>query len=191
MTDRPTPLPTLWPTEVPDTRRSGSSSAKTVALGAARNTGISAASGQYLTFIDGDDWVEPGYIDTCLAEISASPGTELWVFDYIDITSSGRYRQSCAADFWSCRNAAWNKIYRRDLIGEDRFDEDILYEDLAAVRPWVARAKQKLRVNRALYNYRNLREGSIMSSVDTTRFFDLFTAAGSLHSTHRKFARRA
>ncbi|MGN8158608.1 glycosyltransferase family 2 protein [Salinisphaera sp. SWV1] len=146
-------------------------------LGAARNTGIAAASGKYLTFVDGDDWVEPGYIETCLAEISAHPEIELWVFDYIDVTSHGRQRQACADDFWSCRNAAWNKIYRRELIGGERFDEDILYEDLAAVRPWVARANHKRYLDRALYNYRNLRKGSIMSSVDTTRFFDLFTAA--------------
>ncbi|MGN8199907.1 glycosyltransferase family 2 protein [Salinisphaera sp. RV14] len=146
-------------------------------LGAARNTGIDAASGRYLTFVDGDDWVEPGYVDTCLAEISAHPEIELWVFDYIDVTPESRQRQTCADDFWSCRNAAWNKIYHRDLIGDDRFDEGILYEDLAAVRPWVARAKRKRHLDRALYNYRNQRVGSIMNSIDTTRFSELFTAA--------------
>jgi glycosyltransferase involved in cell wall biosynthesis len=38
-------------------------------LSATRNTGLDAAAGKYLTFLDGDDWVEPGYYPKLLATI--------------------------------------------------------------------------------------------------------------------------
>lgn len=146
-------------------------------LGAARNAGLDEARGRFIMFVDGDDWIESDTLPVCLAHIEREPQADLFVFDYVDVTEHGHYRQSCPADFWQCRNAAWNKVYARELIGADRFDTDILYEDLARVRPWVARARHVAHIDRAFYNYRNRRSGSIMSSADTQRYYELFTAA--------------
>ncbi|KEZ77873.1 glycosyl transferase family protein [Salinisphaera hydrothermalis C41B8] len=146
-------------------------------LGAARNSGIEAAHGRYIMFVDGDDWLEPDAVDSCLGAIENSPQADLLVFDYIDVRPHSTRRRICRPDFWGTKNAAWNKVYARALIGEHRFDTDIIYEDLAAVRPWVARARHPIHIDKALYHYRNTRSGSIMNSRDISRFFELFTAA--------------
>ncbi|MEU9030206.1 glycosyltransferase family 2 protein [Streptomyces sp. NPDC048383] len=40
-------------------------------LASARNTGLDAARGEYITFLDGDDWLEPGHLARTLAAIEA------------------------------------------------------------------------------------------------------------------------
>lgn len=144
--------------------------------GKARNTGLDAASGKYLLFVDGDDWVEPELIPQCLAHIHRQPETELFVFDYVDVTDTGDIHRSCERTFWEAKSAPWNKLYSSQLIASDRFDEDIWYEDLATVRPWVARASRIAKIDATLYNYRFTRPGSIMNSHDIQRFLDLPTA---------------
>ncbi|WP_424821870.1 glycosyltransferase family 2 protein [Salinisphaera sp.] len=144
--------------------------------GSARNTGLDAARGDYILFVDGDDWVQPDLIPQCLAHVRQYPDADLFVFDYADITANGRIYRSCGVTFWDAKNAAWNKLYSRRLIDGDRFDEDIWYEDLAIVRPWVARAGKVVRIDTALYNYRFTRPGSIMNSHDVQRFLDLVVA---------------
>lgn len=145
--------------------------------GKARNTGLDAARGDYILFVDGDDRGAPELIPQCLTHLRQHPEADLFVFDYIEVTPTEKNYQRCEADFWHAQNAPWNKLYRRTLIGDDRFDEDIWYEDLAMVRVWLARSAHTVRIPHALYNYANTRTGSIMNSIDTARFLDLPVAA--------------
>lgn len=145
-------------------------------LGSARNTGLDAVQGHYILFVDGDDWVEPDLIPQCLDHIGEYPNVDLFVFDGTQIAEGDKRGLPSTPDFWGAKNAAWNKLYSRQLIGDDRFDEDIWYEDVASVRPWVARAKSIIRIDAAMYNYRFTRPGSIMNSHDVQRFIDLVVA---------------
>ncbi|MEV5498791.1 glycosyltransferase family 2 protein, partial [Nonomuraea fuscirosea] len=54
-----------------------------VGLADARNAGLSAATGRYVTFMDGDDWLAPGYLERLVAAID---GLGCW----------GSPRSSCA-----------------------------------------------------------------------------------------------
>ncbi|GAA0966389.1 glycosyltransferase family 2 protein [Actinocorallia libanotica] len=58
--------------------------------GAARNTGLAQASGRYLTYLDGDDWIRPGYLAELVAAISGL-GCDFVIGDHIRVT--GRRRQ--------------------------------------------------------------------------------------------------
>lgn len=58
-------------------------------LATARNTGLDAASGEYLTFLDGDDWLAPGYYEQLLGAIEEL-GVDFVRTDHVQCTNRGR-----------------------------------------------------------------------------------------------------
>lgn len=57
-------------------------------LSSARNTGIKKASGNYITFVDGDDWVEKEYIETLYKNLTGE-GADLSILGYAMIWENG------------------------------------------------------------------------------------------------------
>ena len=58
-------------------------------LATARNTGLDAASGEYITFLDGDDWLAPGYYEQLLAAIE-DLGCDFVRTDHVQCTGRKR-----------------------------------------------------------------------------------------------------
>ncbi|SCJ80079.1 Chondroitin polymerase [Anaerotruncus sp. 2789STDY5834896] len=118
----------------------------------ARNTGIRHAKGDYVVFVDADDWLEPNMLATLHALIKTSdlalcgyyrdffkphknifkeisvtiPSTTLHLYDIDNTVFNELYKKSYL-------NALWNKLYRNDFIKKNSlcFREDIqIGEDL-------------------------------------------------------------
>ena len=152
-----------------------------------KRQGVKIASGSLIAFVDGDDWVEPGmYADlyACIRDFDAPIAVCRYRQIYLKKTIDGSTSKAVVLegsealeqfiaenDAVPLRNAAWNKLYRRELMGELRFPEGKLYEDIVYTTKLLARADRLVYLDRAEYNYVCEREGSIMGKGLGERIF--------------------
>lgn len=134
----------------------------------ARNTGLLEAKGDYLTFVDGDDWIEPQMYETLLAAMMEQDA-DLAVCRYRKIYENRRVDLSTpmAAVFegqellakyleedeaWLIQTAVWNKLWKRSLSDGLRFPKS-LYEDMYFTIRLLAKSKRSVYLDWAMYNY--------------------------------------
>ena len=111
-----------------------------------RNVGLDNAKGRYICFVDADDMVSDDYIETILEKIK-----EDWDFCYISWQGkSNKVIIKDTAPAWNC--CVWNSVYKRDLIGDKRFDPKLkMAEDYDFNRK--VRNGKKANITKILYYY--------------------------------------
>ena len=171
-TDRSREILTEWESKIPQMRVIDRENG---GLSAARNTGLKAATGNYLVFVDSDDWVESNMLNT----IATAIDNEDMVCFACRKNDSGKndtlpFEQN---DGWSYYNrhalearivpfvCVWQRCYRKQFLLDNSlwFREGILHEDNEFTPRACLKAKSIKVIPDVLYNYR-VRPNSIMTS---------------------------
>lgn len=165
-------------------------------LSAARNTGLKEANGEYVWFVDSDDWIEENCLKI-LTEFAEDNNLDVLCFGLQLVYPDGRktsyniqYEESrkiYTGEDFICKvkmpPAAWAALYRRTFLEKYRiyFYEGILHEDQEFTPRAYFLAKRISYINKELYNYLQ-RTGGIMKSLrNKKRSEDLLTVADSLY----------
>lgn len=153
-------------------------------LAAARNTGIECASGNYLFFVDADDFLSADGIET-VYELLQKTGADMSVGGYLSsdkeqdmegILHAGRYHVYATEDAlarlndWrneetTCLITAWGTLYKKSLFDGVRYPAGKWHEDEFVAHRLLARAQKICVLEDPIYFYRQHGD-SFMSTID-------------------------
>lgn len=137
-------------------------------LSDARNAALDIVRGEWITFIDSDDWVEKKYVE-CLYEKAVKTNSQISIGSFV--TTSGATRtEEKEKELYNIvmdneeaisnllyqkyyTTSAWGKLYKSELFDKIRFPVGKLYEDVETIYKVFADAERSVYTAEKLYYY--------------------------------------
>ena len=157
-------------------------------LSAARNYALARANGEYIGFVDSDDWIEPDMYKVLVGEIEKCKA---------DIVSCGVYYESskrtvigsaldkkCDNNLdllkilltGNISNGVWNKLYKKSCFTGIAFPEGHVYEEIATIYKIFANVSTATFIPQPFYHYLQHRNGSITTTHSVENLRDYWLA---------------
>lgn len=147
-------------------------------LSSARNIGIKNSNAEYICFIDSDDWINREFTKVLMENILNSDAEIAvcgFIYEYSDkktcnkIINSSKILNGQDALYnlynqnYLTMTVAWNKIYKKSLFNNIRYEEGIINEDENIIHELFYKSAKIVCIDKYLYHYR-IRKNSITKS---------------------------
>jgi len=147
-------------------------------LSSARNFGLKKARGEFISFVDGDDNVDPGFLEELYnstikngAEVSISGYTNFFkekMTDFVpksEVISGEEATIRLLTRQENMEILTWNKLYKKELFSRIKFPDGKICEDNLTTYKLLAKANKVAYITGSFYNYCR-RENSISFKMD-------------------------
>lgn len=151
-------------------------------LSAARNKGLDEATGEFIGFVDSDDWIEPNMYEVLTNEITEvdlvacgytwelpDEDNDSYIMDVLTCKSS--HESLIALINGKVKNFVWNKLYRFAVFEGIRFPEGKNFEDIATMHLILSNSKAVKLIPFLGYHCRRRKE-SITQTLSVTNLID-------------------
>lgn len=171
-------------------------------LSSARNAALDIALGEYIMFVDSDDWISENSLEQLNEYIDMGYDIINFKFSFVKENSKELIEtHNDVKDSYECDLITyidklfsgelnffiWNKLYKKNLFDEVRFPEGRNYEDLATIYKLYFKAKKIIVTDYTLYYYWLGNSNSITNNSTVKNMTDYLLSTKEIYEVNKNY----